>query len=101
MAKKSAVERNNRCKRMVQQYATRRTALLAIVRDRTRPADERFRAQVKLSKLPRNSSPTRVRNRCGVSGRPRAYYRKFNMSRIALRDLASSGMIPGMTKSSW
>ena len=101
MAKKSAIERNNRCKRMVKKYAARRAVLLAIVRDKMRPADERFRAQVKLAKLPRNSAPTRVRNRCGVSGRPRGYYRKLDMSRIALRELASNGMIPGMTKSSW
>jgi small subunit ribosomal protein S14 len=79
----------------------RRTRLRAIAADRSLPAEERFAARLKLAELPRNSSPTRIRNRCDLSGRPRGYYRKLRMSRIALRDLASQGQIPGMIKSSW
>ena len=101
MAKKSAIACNERVKRLAQRYAAKREALKAIARDQERPVDERFAAQLKLAELPRNSAPSRVRNRCKISGRPRGYYRKLKMSRIALRDLASHGLIPGMVKSSW
>jgi small subunit ribosomal protein S14 len=101
MAKKSAVERNLKRQRLAGQYAPKRAALKAIARDTSKPVEERFAAQLKLADLPRNSAPTRVRNRCQVTGRPRAYYRKLKMSRIALRQLASHGLIPGMVKSSW
>ena len=101
MAKKSAIARNERVKRMAKRYAAKREALKAVARDQELPVEERFAAQLKLAKLPRNSAPTRVRNRCEITGRPRAYYRKLKMSRIALRDLASHGLIPGMVKSSW
>jgi small subunit ribosomal protein S14 len=101
MAKKGAIEINNKRKRMVKKYASKRARLLAIARDRSRPMEERFAAQLKLNELPRNAAPVRVRNRCEVSGRPRGYYRKLRMSRIALRELSNKGLIPGMTKSSW
>ncbi|HLS19830.1 MAG TPA: 30S ribosomal protein S14 [Paracoccaceae bacterium] len=101
MAKKSMIERQKKRQRMVAQYAERRAALKAIADDRERPMEERFRARLKLAELPRNSSATRLNNRCLVSGRSRAYYRKLKMSRIALRDYASVGQIPGMVKSSW
>ncbi len=101
MAKKSSVEKNNRRRRLVQRYAAKRNALKLAAKDESLPPEERFAARLKLAKLPRNGSPTRVRNRCGLSGRPRGYYRKFRLSRIALRDLASNGQIPGMVKSSW
>ena len=101
MAKKSAVNRNEMVKHLVKQYASKRDALKAIANDESRPLEERFEARLKLAELPRNSSKTRIRNRCVLTGRPRAYYRKLKMSRIALRDLASAGQIPGMTKSSW
>ncbi len=101
MAKVSAVEKNERRRRKVAQYAKRRAELKAIINDRSKPMDERFAAQLKLSQLPRNSSKTRIRNRCEVSGRPRGFYRKLRMSRIALRELGSLGMIPGLVKSSW
>lgn len=101
MAKTSAVEKNLRRRKMVKKFASKRTRLKAIASDRELPAEDRFAARLKLAALPRNSAPTRVRNRCLVSGRPRAYYRKFKLSRIALRDLASSGHIPGMVKASW
>ncbi|OFW72118.1 MAG: 30S ribosomal protein S14 [Alphaproteobacteria bacterium RBG_16_64_48] len=101
MAKTSMIERNNKRKRLAKKYQTRRTRLKAIAADRSLPAEERFAARLKLAELPRNSSPTRVRNRCDLTGRPRGYYRKLRMSRIALRDLGSQGLIPGMVKSSW
>jgi small subunit ribosomal protein S14 len=101
MAKKSSIEKNNRRRRLVKQYAGRRARLKQITEDLSLPVEERFAAQLKLAELPRNSSPTRVRNRCEVTGRPRGYYRKLRMSRIALRELSSQGQIPGMTKSSW
>lgn len=101
MAKKSMVERQKKRQRMVAQYAERRAALKAIADDQERPMEERFRARLKLAELPRNSSATRLNNRCLVTGRPRAYHRKLKMSRIALRDYASIGQIPGMVKSSW
>ena len=101
MAKKSSIERNNKRKRLADKFADKRAALLAIANDKSLSNEERFKARLKLSELPRNSSKHRVHNRCGVSGRPRGYYRKLNMSRIALRELASKGLIPGMIKSSW
>jgi small subunit ribosomal protein S14 len=101
MSKKSSVEKNNRRKRMVKKYAGKRERLLAIANDEARPMEERFEARLKLAELPRNGSPTRVRNRCEITGRPRAYYRKLGMSRIALRELGSQGLIPGLVKSSW
>ena len=101
MAKKSAVEKNSRRREMVDRFAARRKALKAVVMDRTRDPEERFDATLKLAELPRNSSKVRIRNRCMLTGRPRAYYRKFGLSRIALRDLASEGQIPGVVKSSW
>lgn len=101
MAKVSMVERDKKRARLAARYAEKRARLKAIANDESLPMEERFKARLKLAKLPRNSSPTRVRNRCEVTGRPRAYYRKLKMSRIALRDLASQGEIPGMVKSSW
>ena len=101
MAKKSAVNRNNMVKRLVKQYATKRETLKAIANDDSLPLEERFDARLKLAELPRNSSKTRIRNRCDLTGRPRAYYRKLKMSRIALRELGSAGQIPGLVKSSW
>ena len=101
MAKKSAVEKNNKRKRIVAARGTRGAALKAIIADKNVSMEERFQAVLKLSKEPRNSSKIRVRNRCEVSGRPRGYDRKLKMSRIALRDLASMGQVPGVVKSSW
>jgi small subunit ribosomal protein S14 len=101
MAKKSAIERNNNVKAKVQKFAAKRARLKSIASDKSLPAEESFAARLKLAELPRNSAPTRIRNRCEVTGRPRAYYRKVKMSRIALRELASYGQIPGMVKSSW
>ena len=101
MAKKSAVNRNERVKALVKQYAARRNALKAVASDEKLPLEERFEARLKLAELPRSSSKTRIRNRCEVTGRPRAYYRKLKMSRIALRDLGAKGVIPGLVKSSW
>jgi small subunit ribosomal protein S14 len=101
MAKKSAINRNEMVKALVKQYAAKRAALKKIANDETLALEDRFEARLKLAELPRNSSPGRIRNRCEVTGRPRAFYRKLKMSRIALRDLASNGQVPGMTKSSW
>ena len=101
MAKTSAVERNKKRQRMAERFAARRKALKDVVNNRELPPEERFAAQLRLAELPRNSSRVRVRNRCELTGRPRAYYRKFRLSRIMLRDLASQGQIPGVTKSSW
>ncbi|MFQ5348362.1 MAG: 30S ribosomal protein S14 [Rhodothalassiaceae bacterium] len=101
MAKKSAIEKNRRRARLVKKYATRRARLKAISEDRSLPEEERFLARLKLAELPRNAAPSRLRNRCEVTGRPRGYYRKFKMSRIALRELASEGQLPGVVKSSW
>lgn len=101
MAKKSTIEKNNRRKRMANQYRPKRARLKAVATDKTLTVEERFEAQLKMAKLPRNSSRVRFRNRCELTGRPRAYYRKFSLSRIAIRDLASIGQIPGMIKSSW
>jgi small subunit ribosomal protein S14 len=101
MAKKSSIEKNERRRRLVKQYAGRRARLKALANDENQPAEDRFAARLKLAELPRNSSKVRIKNRCEVTGRPHAYYRKLKMSRIALRDLASAGQIPGMVKSSW
>lgn len=101
MAKKSAVNRNEAVKAMVAKYAAKRAALKATANDESLPLEERFEARLKLAALPRNSAAVRIRNRCEVTGRPRAFYRKLKMSRIALRELGNLGQIPGLTKSSW
>ena len=101
MAKKGKIETNNKRIRLANQYAAKRAALRILTRDRSLPMEDRFAAQLKLADLPRNSAKSRVVNRCEVTGRPRAYYRKVKMSRIALRELGSRGLIPGLVKSSW
>jgi small subunit ribosomal protein S14 len=101
MAKKSSIEKNEKRRRMSKSAAPKRARLKAIAKDKTKPLEERFAATLKLAEMPRNSSKTRIRNRCEVSGRPRAFYRKLKMSRIALRELGSKGLIPGLVKSSW
>ena len=101
MAKTSAIERNKKRRRLVERFSQRRARLKAVAADEALPPEERFVARLKLAELPRNSSPVRVRNRCELTGRPRGNYRKFKLSRIALRQLASTGQIPGMVKSSW
>lgn len=101
MAKTSSVERNKKREQMAKQFANRRAKLKAVIRDQDAPAEDRFEAVLKLAELPRNSSPTRIRLRCQVTGRPRGNYRKFKLCRIQLRDLGSRGQIPGMVKSSW
>ena len=101
MAKKSAVNRNERVKQLVKQNAAKRAELKARANDESLPLEERFEARLKLAELPRNSSAVRIRNRCEVTGRPRGYYRKLKMSRISLRDLGSHGLVPGLVKSSW
>ena len=101
MAKVCMIERENKRKKLVKRYKTKRAELKAVIKNKDIPADERFQAMLTLADLPRNSSKTRIRNRCALTGRPRGYYRKFNLSRIALRDLASRGELPGVTKSSW
>lgn len=101
MAKKSSVEKNNHRKELVKRFAEKRKALLAIANDEAREMEERFEARLKLAELPRNSSATRIRNRCEMTGRPRAYYRKLGVSRVALRELGNRGLIPGLVKSSW
>jgi small subunit ribosomal protein S14 len=101
MAKTSSIERNKKRERLSKKYAARREKLRAAALNEALPLEERFAARLKLAQLPRNSSPTRYRNRCELSGRPRGVYRKVKLSRIALRDLASKGQIPGMIKSSW
>ena len=101
MAKKSIVERNKKRERLAAKYANRRATLKAQAKDSSFSLEERFEARIKLAELPRNASPVRQRLRCALSGRPRGNYRKFKLSRIALRDLASTGQIPGMVKSSW
>lgn len=101
MAKKSAIQRNLKRIRMVEKYAAKRAELKAIIGDPNTPDEAFFEAQTKLAKLPRNSCPIRVRNRCLVTGRPRAHIRKFGLSRIVFREMASNGQIPGVTKSSW
>ncbi len=101
MAKKSSIENNEARRRLVKKYAARRARLKAIAENETLSMEERFEARLKLAELPRNSAPIRIRNRCEVTGRPRAYYRKLKMSRIALRELGNKGLIPGLVKSSW
>jgi len=101
MAKKSSIEKNDLRRKLSKQYSGRRSKLKAIANDESKPLEERFQARLKLAELPRNSSPTRIRNRCEVTGRPRGVYRKLKMSRIALRELGSLGLIPGLVKSSW
>jgi small subunit ribosomal protein S14 len=101
MAKVSMVERELKRQKLVAKYAAKRAALKVIANDESKPMEERFKARLKLAKLPRNSAPSRLHNRCQLTGRPKAYYRKLKMSRIMLRDLASMGQIPGMVKSSW
>ena len=101
MAKKSSIEKNNRRKRMTKNAAPRRAKLKAIIADKNKPMEERFAATLKLAALPRNSSPTRIRNRCELTGRPRSVYRKTKLSRIAMRELGSKGLVPGLVKSSW
>ncbi len=101
MAKTSSVEKNNRRRKLTKKYAGKRGRLKAIAADKTKPLEERFEATLKLAALPRNGSATRIRNRCEVTGRPRAYYRKLKMSRIAIREYGAKGLIPGLVKSSW
>ncbi|MEP5758462.1 MAG: 30S ribosomal protein S14 [Litoreibacter sp.] len=101
MAKKAMIEREKKRERLVKKYAAKRAALLEIANNQENPMEERFKARLKLAELPRNSSATRLHNRCQLTGRPHAYYRKLKVSRIALRDLGSNGQIPGMVKSSW
>ena len=101
MAKTSSIERNKKREKLSKKFAARRAKLRAAALNEDLPLEERFDARLKLAQLPRNSAPSRVRNRCELTGRPRAFYRKLKLSRIALRELASSGQIPGMVKSSW
>jgi len=101
MAKKSMIAREKKREKLVAQYAEKRAALKAIINDKEVPVEERFKATLELAKLPRNSAKVRLHNRCQLTGRPHAYYRKLKISRIALRDLGSNGEIPGMVKSSW
>jgi small subunit ribosomal protein S14 len=101
MAKTSSMEKNKRRRKLAAQYAAKRKRLKEIIGDLKKPAEERFAARLKLAELPRNSSPTRIRNRCELTGRARGYYRKLKLCRNQLRELASQGRIPGMVKSSW
>jgi small subunit ribosomal protein S14 len=101
MAKKSMVEREKKRQALVDRYAAKRAALKAVANDESKSVEERFKASLKLAQLPRNSSATRLHNRCQLTGRPRAYYRKLKISRIMLRELGSNGQIPGVVKSSW
>ena len=101
MAKTSSIEKNNRRRRLAEQYKDKRAALKAKAEDMSQPPEVRFQARIKLAELPRNSAPSRIRNRCELTGRPRAYYRKLKVCRNVLRELASVGMIPGLVKSSW
>ncbi len=101
MAKKSMVEREKKRQRMVQQHSAKRAALKSVANDQSASMEDRFKATLKLAEMPRNSSATRLHNRCELTGRPRAYYRKLKLSRIMLRELSSQGLIPGMVKSSW
>ncbi|HKL46748.1 MAG TPA: 30S ribosomal protein S14 [Roseovarius sp.] len=101
MAKKAMIEREKKRQKLVDRYAKKRAALKEIIKDESKPMEERFRASLKLAQLPRNSSATRLHNRCQLTGRPHAYYRKLKISRIALRDLGSAGQLPGVVKSSW
>jgi small subunit ribosomal protein S14 len=101
MAKTSSIEKNKRRRNLVERYAQRRAELKRVARDQSLSLEERFQARLKLAELPRNAAAVRVRNRCEVTGRPRGYYRKLKVSRIALRELGSAGLIPGLVKSSW
>jgi len=101
MAKTSSVEKNNKRRKLVAQNAAKRKALKATIMNKELPIEDRFRAQLKLAAMPRNSAKIRIRNRCEVTGRPRAYYRKLKMSRIAMRELGALGAVPGLVKSSW
>ena len=101
MAKVSAVERNLKRRRLAKKYGNKRTKLKAIISSKETSMEERFQAVMALSELPRNSAKNRIRNRCALTGRPRAHHRKFGISRVSLRDLASRGELPGVTKSSW
>ena len=101
MAKKSAIEKNKKRQKLVDKYAAKRAELKAVAMNEDLPLEERFKARLKLAELPRNSESNRFRNSCEVTGRPRGYYRKLKMSRIALRELGSNGQIPGLVKSSW
>ncbi len=101
MSKKSSVEKNEARKALVKRFAAKRKALLVIANNDSLEMEERFEARLKLAELPRNSSATRIRNRCGITGRPRAFYRKMGISRVALRELGNRGLIPGLVKSSW
>ncbi len=101
MAKLSSINKNERRKKLVKQYAPKYAALKAIANDKSADDNDRWVARLKMAELPRNGNPTRIRNRCEITGRPRAYYRKFRLARVMLRDLANKGLIPGVTKSSW
>jgi small subunit ribosomal protein S14 len=101
MAKTSSVDKNRKRTALVKRYSAKRARLKALAADKSLPPEDRFNARLKLAEMPRNSSATRIRNRCELSGRPRGYYRKFKLSRLALRELASQGQIPGVVKSSW
>lgn len=101
MAKKSSIEKNKSRRKLVQRFAAKRKQLQDTANDESLSMEERFEARIRLAALPRNSAPTRIRNRCQVTGRPRAFYRKLGMSRIALRELGSQGLVPGLVKSSW
>ena len=101
MAKKSAIQKDKNRRKLVAQHAAKRARLKAVADNRDLPIEERFQARLKLAEMPRNGAKIRIRNRCEVTGRPRAFYRKFKMSRIALRDLGSTGQVPGLVKSSW
>jgi small subunit ribosomal protein S14 len=101
MAKKAMIEREKKRQELVEKYAAKRAALKEIINDKEKSVEERFKASLKLAELPRNSSATRLHNRCQLTGRPHAYYRKLKVSRIALRELGSAGQIPGLVKSSW
>jgi small subunit ribosomal protein S14 len=101
MSKKSSIEKNKTRRLLAKRFAAKRARLLTVANDQSRPMEERFEARLRLAEMPRNGNPTRIRNRCEMTGRPRAYYRKLGMSRIALRELGSKGLIPGLVKSSW
>ncbi len=101
MAKTSSIEKNKHRQKMVKQHAAKRAALKQVLMNQELPLEDRFRASMKLAEMPRNSSKVRIRNRCAYSGRPRGYYRKLKLSRIALRELGNLGQIPGLVKSSW
>lgn len=101
MAKKSMIEREKKREKLVAKFASKRAALKVVIKDQTKPMEERFRATLKLAGLPRNGAKVRLHNRCQLTGRPHAYYRKLKVSRIMLRELGSQGLIPGLVKSSW